>query len=75
MTRNNLSTEGLRLTSVLGLGKNRVTRNLCQWDCTSVKIPHLSVHKPKPVVVETVLLISMQVGDPLYYSNFLTNRV
>ena len=35
---------------------------------TTTKIPHLHVHKPKTVVVETVLVIFVKVGvgDPLY---------
>ena len=42
----------------VGTWKNRVTWNSCLWDCrgspTNAKIPHLHVHKPKTVVVETV---------------------
>ena len=33
---------------------------------TNAKIPHLYVHKPKSVVVETVLMIFVLVGHPLY---------
>jgi hypothetical protein len=30
------------------------------------KIPHFQIHKPKTVVVDTVLVMFVYVGDPLY---------
>ena len=37
---------------------------------TTAKIPHLHVHKPKTMVVETVLVVFVHVGDSLYSNCF-----
>ena len=56
-----ISAEGPPFTHILWLGKNWVTWNSCLWDgsksLTNMKIPPLHVHKPKTVVVETMLVI------------------
>ena len=35
---------------------------------SNAKIPHLHVHKPKTVVLETVLVIFVKMGDPLLFT-------
>ena len=40
-------------------------KNVLHEICANMKILHLHVHKPKIVVVETVLVIFVYVGDPL----------
>ena len=50
------------------LKKKHVTWNLCLPDCskstTNAIIPHLHVHKPKTVVVETMYVIFFVSGGP-----------
>ena len=55
------NTEGPHLTRILDLEKSmlhetRVSGTVL-WSPTNAKIPHLHVHKPKTVIVETMLVI------------------
>ena len=60
---------------ISGLEKKSVTQNLREWDgSTNTKFPHLHVHKLKPPMWGTALVIFAEVGDPLYLP-YLVNIV